>query len=240
MTLSKTYIDLCGILYLMKIAIIEDDKAILSFLEKGLKEAGYIVETAEDGEQGLSMITAGDFDAAVIDIMLPGKDGLTVIESLRGLGFQLPILVLSAKRSVDDRVAGLQRGGDDYLVKPFSFSELLARLQALLRRTSVKTETPSLEALGVSIDLVSREVHRDGNAVELNPKEYLLLEYLLRNKGMVLSKTMIMEHVWGYDFDPQTNVVDVLVSRLRSKVDSDPAKRLIHTIRGVGYVFREK
>ena len=224
----------------MKIAIIEDDKAILSFLEKGLKEAGFVIETAESGEEGLSIISNGDFDAAIVDIMLPGIDGLSVIEQLRGSGHQLPILVLSAKRSVDDRVAGLQKGGDDYLVKPFSFSELLARLQALLRRSSVKTETVQMEAFGISIDLVSREVRRDGAEVELNPKEYLLLEYLLRNREMVLSKTMIMEHVWGYDFDPQTNVVDVLVSRLRSKIDNKPDKRLIHTIRGVGYVLREK
>lgn len=225
---------------MMKIAIIEDDNAILSFLEKGLKEAGFVVETAETGEAGLSMISGGDFDAAVIDIMLPGVDGLSVIENLRGSGHQLPILVLSAKRSVDDRVKGLQKGGDDYLVKPFSFSELLARLQALLRRSSVNSGPARLESLGISIDPVSREVRRDGELIDLNPKEYLLLEYLVRNMGMVLSKTMIMEHVWGYDFDPQTNVVDVLVSRLRSRIDSDPDKRLIHTIRGVGYVFREK
>ena len=220
--------------------IIEDDSAISSFLAKGLKEAGYNVETSETGERGFELLSAGGFDAAVIDIMLPGIDGLSVIEQLRGSGHKLPILVLSAKRSVDDRVAGLQKGGDDYLVKPFSFSELLARLQALLRRSSVKNETSLMEAYGVSLDIISREVRRDGRLIELNPKEFSLLEFLVHNSGMVMSKTMIMEHVWGYDFDPQTNVVDVLVSRLRSKIDKNAEQKLIHTIRGVGYVFRDK
>ena len=227
-------------LQIMKILIIEDDVAISEFLIKGLKEAGFTAECAATGEEGLSMVVDGEFDAAVIDIMLPGIDGLSVIEQLRGSGHQLPIIVLSAKRSVDDRIAGLQKGCDDYLVKPFSFSELLARLQALLRRSTLKTESSEMEAFGISLDIVSREVKRDGETVELNPKEFILLEYLIRNQGMVLSKTMIMEHVWGYDFDPQTNVVDVLVSRLRSKIDRRSDQKLIHTIRGVGYVFREK
>jgi DNA-binding response OmpR family regulator len=186
------------------------------------------------------MLASGSFDAAIIDIMLPGMDGLGVIEQLRGSGNQLPILVLSAKRSIDDRVAGLQKGGDDYLVKPFSFSELLARLQALLRRSAMKTETPQMEAFGVSLDPVTRRVKRDGAQLDLNPKEFSLLEYFMRNQGVVLSKTMIMERVWDYNFDPQTNVVDVLVSRLRSKLDKESARKLIHTIRGVGYVFREE
>jgi DNA-binding response OmpR family regulator len=224
----------------MKILIIEDDSAISGFLVKGLKEAGYTAEFCGSGEEGLSMINEGGWDAAIVDIMLPGIDGLTVIENLRGAGHQLPIIVLSAKRSVDDRISGLQKGGDDYLVKPFSFSELLARLQALLRRSGHKTESIEMEAYGISLDIVSREVKRDGETIDLNPKEFMLLEYLLRNQGMVLSKTMIMEHVWGYDFDPQTNVVDVLVSRLRSKVDRDSNRKLIHTIRGVGYVFRDR
>lgn len=224
----------------MKVMIIEDDSAISEFLMKGLKEAGYSVEYSANGEDGLSILSGGGFDAAIIDIMLPGMDGLSVIEQLRGMGHQLPIMVLSAKRSVDDRIAGLHKGGDDYLVKPFSFSELLARLQALLRRSGIKTETGLMEAFGVSIDIVSREVKRNGVRIELNPKEFSLLEYLLRNQGMVMSKTMIMEHVWGYDFDPQTNVVDVLVSRLRGKIDRGEEQKLIHTIRGVGYVFREK
>ncbi len=224
----------------MKILIIEDDSAISGFLAKGLKENGYTVEIAGTGEDGLFLLNSESFDAAVIDIMLPGIDGLSVIEQLRGSGHSLPILVLSAKRSVDDRVAGLQRGGDDYLVKPFSFSELLARLQALLRRSLVKAESASIDAYGISIDIVSREVRRDGELIDLNPKEFSLLEYLVRNQGMVLSKTMIMEHVWGYDFDPQTNVVDVLVSRLRGKIDRETDRKLIQTIRGVGYVFRDK
>ena len=224
----------------MKIMIIEDDSAISEFLIKGLKEAGYLTEHSADGETGLQMLTSGSFDVAVIDIMLPGMDGLSVIEQLRGSGHQLPILVLSAKRSIDDRVAGLQKGCDDYLVKPFSFSELLARLQALLRRSAIKSETPLMESLGVSLDPVTRRVKRDGVQVDLNPKEFSLLEYFMRNQGVVLSKTMIMEHVWDYNFDPQTNVVDVLVSRLRSKLDKPSARKLIHTIRGVGYVFREE
>ena len=219
--------------------IIEDDEAISGFLAKGLKEAGYTVECCSTGEQGLAVAAEG-FDAAVIDIMLPGIDGLEVIAQLRGRGYQLPILVLSAKRSVDDRIIGLQKGGDDYMVKPFSFSELLARLQALLRRSAVKPETSTLEACGISLNIVSREVKKEGEIVDLNPKEFILLEYLMRNRDMVLSKTMIMEHVWGYDFDPQTNVVDVLVSRLRSKIDKDSQRKLIHTIRGVGYVFRDR
>lgn len=224
----------------MKIMIIEDDAAISSFLVKGLKEAGYAAESCDNGEDGLALLSGGGYDAAVIDIMLPGIDGLTVIEQLRGSGHQLPIIVLSAKRSVDDRISGLQKGGDDYLVKPFSFSELLARLQALLRRSSIQTESSRIEAYGISIDIISREVKRDGDIVELNPKEFLLLEYLIRNQGMVLSKTMIMEHIWGYDFDPQTNVVDVLISRLRGKIDKSAERKLIHTIRGVGYVFRDR
>ncbi|MDC7227202.1 MAG: response regulator transcription factor [Spirochaetales bacterium] len=223
----------------MKILIIEDDAAISGFISKGLKEAGFFVECFETGEDGLAAVSEG-FDAAVIDIMLPGIDGLSVIEQLRGSGYQLPILVLSAKRSVDDRVAGLQRGGDDYMVKPFSFSELLARLRALLRRSAVKKESSAVEAFGIRLDPVTREVSRDGESVALNPKEFSLLEYLVRNQGMVMSKTMIMEHIWGYDFDPQTNVVDVLVSRLRSKIDKESDRKLIHTIRGVGYVLREK
>ncbi len=224
----------------MRIMIIEDDQTIADFLKKGLKEAGYTVEHSLTGEDGLSMLQNSEFDAAVIDIMLPGMDGLSVIEQLRGTGNHLPIMVLSAKRSVDDRVLGLQKGGDDYLVKPFSFSELLARLQALLRRSAIKPEATLLESSGLSLNIVTREVIRDGEHLDLNPKEFSLLEYFMRNKDVVLSKTMIMEHIWNYDFDPQTNVVDVLVSRLRSKVDRESEKKLIHTIRGVGYVFRDK
>ena len=224
----------------MRIMIIEDDQTIADFLKKGLKEAGYTVEHSLTGEDGLSMLQNSEFDAAVIDIMLPGMDGLSVIEQLRGTGNHLPIMVLSAKRSVDDRVLGLQKGGDDYLVKPFSFSELLARLQALLRRSAIKPEATLLESSGLSLNIVTREVIRDREHLDLNPKEFSLLEYFMRNKDVVLSKTMIMEHIWNYDFDPQTNVVDVLVSRLRSKVDRESEKKLIHTIRGVGYVFRDK
>ncbi|MDC7126218.1 MAG: response regulator transcription factor [Spirochaetales bacterium] len=224
----------------MEVIIIEDDSAIASFLAKGLKEAGFIADHCESGEEGLLMIQGGDYDAAIIDIMLPGIDGLTVIEELRGGGYQLPIIVLSAKRSVDDRIRGLQKGGDDYIVKPFSFSELLARLQALLRRSGMKQDTTTvMDSCGISLNLVTREVFRNSRKIDLNPKEFSLLEYLMHNQGMVLSKTMIMEHVWGLDFDPQTNVVDVLVSRLRAKIDKEVEHKLIHTIRGVGYVLKD-
>lgn len=224
----------------MNILIIEDDSAIASFIMKGLKEAGYNVDHFETGEDGLSMITSGAYDAAIIDVMLPGMDGLAVIKQLRGRGFTLPVMVLSAKRSVDDRISGLQTGCDDYMVKPFSFSELLARLQALLRRSSIKNESSTLmESCGISLNVITREVLKNEERIELNPKEFVLLEYFIHNKGIVLSKTMIMEHVWGLDFDPQTNVVDVLVSRLRAKIDKDSMQKLIHTIRGVGYVFKE-
>ncbi len=224
----------------MTVCIIEDDQGIADFLKKGLKEAGFVVDHAATGEEGYDLMRHREYDAAVVDIMLPGIDGLTLIENLRGEGRQTPILILSAKRDVDDRVSGFRSGGDDYLVKPFSFAELIARLQSLIRRSTRSASPTRFAAADLSLDLVSREVKRGDAAIELQPREFALLEYLLRNAGQVLSKTMIMEHVWDYSFDPQTNVVDVLVSRLRSKIDKDFEPKLIHTVRGVGYVLKER
>jgi two-component system OmpR family response regulator len=222
----------------MRILLVEDDLKIASFILKGLKEAGFAVDHAADGEDGLHLALNEAYDAAIIDIMLPKLHGLTLIEELRRQKINTPVIILSAKRSVDDRVKGLQTGGDDYLTKPFSFSELLARVQVLIRRASRTTEPSSLNVGDISIDLLTREVTRAGEKIDLQPREFTLLEYLMRNAGRVVSKTMILEHVWDYSFDPQTNVVDVLVCRLRSKVDRDFDEKVIHTVRGVGYVLK--
>jgi two-component system OmpR family response regulator len=223
----------------MRVLLVEDDKKIASFISKGLKEAGFATDHAEDGVDGLHLALNEPYDAAIIDIMLPGLDGLSLIEELRRKKINTPIIVLSAKRSVDDRIKGLQIGGDDYLTKPFSFSELLARVQALIRRSSGVSEPNMLEVTDLSMNIITREITRGDRKIELQPREFSLLEYLMRNKGRVLSKTMILEHVWDYNFDPQTNVVDVLVCRLRNKVEKDFEHKLIHTIRGVGYVLKE-
>jgi two-component system, OmpR family, response regulator len=222
----------------MRILIVEDDEKIASFVMRGMKEAGFAVDHAEDGELGLHLALSQSYDAAIMDVMLPKLDGLTIIERMRRQRIDTPVIVLSAKRSVDDRVRGLHRGGDDYLVKPFSFSELLARVHALIRRASHQTEPTRLVGEELSLDLLTREVTRSGKKIDLQPREFSLLEYLMRNSGRVMSKAMIIEHVWGYNFDPQTNVVDVLVSRLRNKVDRDFEKKLIHTYRGVGYALK--
>jgi DNA-binding response OmpR family regulator len=222
----------------MRILVIEDDKKIASFVGRGLKEAGFAVDQAENGEDGLRLALTHPYDAAVVDLMLPRLDGLTLIDELRKRKALTPVLILSAKRSVDDRVRGLQAGGDDYLTKPFSFVELLARVQALIRRASREPEPIRLVAGELVIDLLAREVTRAGTRIDLQPREFALLEYLMRNAGRVVSKTMILAHVWGYSFDPLTNVVDVLVSRLRNKVDRDFEKKLIQTHRGVGYALK--
>jgi two-component system OmpR family response regulator len=222
----------------MRILVVEDDHKIASFIVKGLKEAGFAVDRAADGEQGLDLALGGAYDVAIVDIMLPRLDGLNLIARLREAKVLTPVIVLSAKRSVDDRVKGLQTGGDDYLTKPFSFVELLARVQALIRRASREPEPTRLVLGDLSIDLLAREVRRAGRTFALQPREFALLEYLMRNAGRVVSKTMIIEHVWGYDFDPLTNVVDVLVSRLRNKVDREFEKKLIQTHRGVGYAIK--
>ena len=224
----------------MRILLVEDDLGIASFVVKGLKEAGYIVEHVADGPAGLHALMMEAFDAAIIDIMLPMQDGLSVIQTARQHNVITPVLILSAKASVDDRVVGLQNGGDDYLVKPFAFSELLARLQALIRRATRITEPTTLTVGPLTIDLIRRKVKRSEQDIELQPLEFSLLEYLMRNTGRVVSKTMIMEHVWDYNFDPQTNVVEVRICRLRDKIDRGHTHKLIHTVRGIGYVLEEK
>ncbi len=223
----------------MRILIVEDDDKIASFVARGLREAGFAVDHVTTAEEGLGLASTVPYDAAIVDIMLPGMDGLSMISQMRSGGINTPVIILSAKRSVEDRVKGLQTGGDDYLVKPFSFSELLARIHALLRRATNSREPTVLEFGGVRLDLLSREVFRDGRRIDLKPKEFALLEYLMRNPGRVVTRAMIMEHLWNYDFDPQTNVVDVLVCRLRDRIDRGFDRKLIHTLRGVGYVLKE-
>jgi two-component system OmpR family response regulator len=220
----------------MRILVVEDDKKIASFIVNGLKQSGYAVDHSADGENGLIMARTISYDAAVVDIMLPKLDGLSLIQQLRAKGTRTPVLILSAKASVEDRVRGLQAGGDDYLTKPFAFSELLARIQAIIRRASQASEPTRLVAGDISMDLLAREVTCAGGRIELQPREFALLEYLMRNAGRTVTKTMILEHVFDYSFDPQTSVIDVLVHRLRSKVD--PEKTRLQTIRGVGYVLR--
>jgi two-component system OmpR family response regulator len=222
----------------MRVLVAEDDQVIADFVSQGLREAGYAVDVAATGPDALKKALDGGYDAAVMDVMLPGLDGLSVIEQLRAKKQQMPVLILSARHTVDDRVKGLQAGGDDYLTKPFAFAELLARLQALLRRAGGASEPTRLSVGDLTLDLLSRRVERGGKALDLRPREFALLEYLMRHPGRVLSKTMILSHVWGYSFDPGTNVVDVLVSRLRDKVDEGFDTKLIHTVRGAGYVIK--
>jgi len=224
----------------MKVLLVEDDAKTASFILKGLKEAGYSTEHARAGDDGLRLITTEPYDVVVADLMLPRMDGLTMIAEMRKRRLKTPTIVLSAKGSVDDRVKGLEAGADDYLIKPFSFSELLARIQALLRRVSAAAEPTRLAVGDLVLDILSREVTRQGQRIDLQPREYALLEYLMRSAGRVVSKTMIMEHVWDYNFDPLTNVVEARISRLRDKVDRPFDRKLIHTIRGVGYVLRQQ
>lgn len=224
----------------MRILLIEDDVKIAAFIERGFKEAGFAVDKCHDGLEGLSRVLDSTYDAAIVDLMLPGLDGLSVIEEARGAGVNTPVLILSAKQSVDDRIQGLQKGGDDYMVKPFSFSELLARIQALIRRDQKNTQPMMLKVGALEMDLLKHEVYREGTKVELPVKEYSLLEYMMRHPGIVVSKTSILERVYDYSFDPQTNVVDVLVCRLRNKIDKDFDEKMIHTVRGVGYVLKDQ
>ncbi|MFN7139144.1 MAG: response regulator transcription factor [Limisphaerales bacterium] len=222
----------------MRVLVIEDDEKIASFVVKGLKQSGFAVDHCADGENGLAYAQSTPYDVVVVDIMLPRLDGLSLIRSLRERGSQMPVIILSAKASVDDRVRGLQAGGDDYLTKPFAFSELLARIQALIRRSTKAAEPTRLKVGELTMDLLTREVQREGQTIDLQTREFALLEYLMRNAGRVITKTMILEHIWDYSFDPQTNVVDVLVHRVRSKVDKDFPRKMIQTIRGVGYVLK--
>jgi DNA-binding response OmpR family regulator len=222
----------------MRVLVAEDDHVIADFVAQGLREAGYAVDVASAGPEALRKALDGGYDAAVMDVMLPGLDGLSVIEQLRAKQQRMPVLILSARHTVDDRVKGLQAGGDDYLTKPFAFAELLARLQALLRRSAGGAEPTRLVVGELTLDLLSRKVERAGKGIDLRPREFALLEYMMRHPGRVLSKTMILSHVWGYSFDPGTNVVDVLVSRLRDKVDEGFPTKMIHTVRGAGYVLK--
>lgn len=223
----------------MRLLVVEDDKKIALFVKTGLTEAGFAVDHVIDGEDGLHLALTEPYDLAVIDLMLPTVDGLTIIKEMRDHGINTPVLILSAKRSVDERVEGLQTGGDDYLVKPFAFAELLARVQALMRRSSRENSPVELKFADLTLNLHSRRVFRAGREIDLQPLEFSLLEYLMRNSGRVVSKTMIMEHVWDYNFNPQTNVVEARICYLRDKIDKGFDAKLIHTVRGVGYVLKE-
>jgi len=229
----------------MKILIIEDDRKTASFIERGFKEAGMLVDVHHDGMEGLDAALVHDYDAAVVDVLLPSLDGLSIVEQLRAEGVHVPVLILSTKRSVTDRIAGIRKGGDDYMVKPFAFSELLVRVQALVRRSSIgaaapgeTVDTETLQAADLELDPWKREARRGDETIPLHAREFSLLEHLMRNKDRVVSKTSILENVYEYDFDPQTNVVDVLVCRLRNKIDRNFDPKLIHTVRGVGYVLK--
>ncbi len=222
----------------MRLLLIEDDRKIADFIIKGFKAAGYAIAHTADGHAGYEKALVEPYDAIVVDLMLPGRDGLSIIEALRKEGITTPVLILSARDSVDDRVRGLQTGSDDYLTKPFAFAELLARVQALQRRGSGRTEATQFKVGDLSLDLLSRQVKRGGRRIDLQPLEYSLLAYLMRNAGRVVSRSMIMEQVWDYNFDPQTNVVEARICRLRDKIDKGFNRKLIHTIRGVGYVLR--
>jgi DNA-binding response OmpR family regulator len=222
----------------VRVLLVEDDASIAEFVARALREHGYTVDQAADGIDGLDLAKRERYDAAIVDLMLPGRDGLGLIEEIRRARVATPVLVLTAKRSVDDRVRGLQTGADDYLTKPFALPELLARVQALIRRSTGAVESPLLAVGSLTLDLLTRRVERDGRAIDLRPREFSLLELLMRNEGRVVSKTMILSHVWGYAFDPGSNVVDVLVFRLREKIDRGFDTPLLHTVRGMGYALK--
>ena len=222
----------------MHILVIEDDADTADYLVKGLTESGYVVDRAADGRDGLFMALEHEYDAMIVDRMLPGLDGLSIVQTLRAREKRTPVLILSALAQVDDRVKGLRAGGDDYLTKPYAFAELLARLEALLRRGRSEDAVQRLKVADLEMDLLSRSVKRAGKAIELQPREFKLLEYLMRHAGQVVTRTMLLEGVWDYHFDPQTNVIDVHVSRLRQKVDKPFPTPLIHTVRNAGYMLR--
>jgi len=222
----------------MKVLVVEDDRETAAYLVKGLSESGYAVDHSPDGRQGLFLASSGSYDAIVLDRMLPSLDGLAILGALRAAEIRTPALILSALGSVDDRVKGLRSGGDDYLVKPFAFSELLARIEALLRRGATTGAATKLHVADLELDLLTRTVRRGDKAIDLLPREFQLLEYLMRNAGHVVTRTMLLENVWDYHFDPQTNVIDVHVSRLRQKIDKNFERPLLHTVRGAGYCLR--
>lgn len=223
----------------MKLLVIEDDREAAAYIAKGLAESGYVIDHAPEGRGGLFMATSGNYDALIVDRMLPGMDGLALVAALRSAEIRTPVLILSALGAVDDRVKGLRAGGDDYLVKPFAFAELLARVEALLRRGSGGAATTTrLKVADLEMDLLARTATRAGRELELLPREFRLLEFMMRHAGQVVTRTMLLESVWDYHFDPQTNVIDVHVSRLRQKIDKGFAKPLLHTVRGAGYCLR--
>jgi len=223
----------------MRVLIIEDDSETASFLKKSLKESGHVADLAADGELGLEIGRSENFDVLIVDRMLPKLDGLTVISTLREEGIQTPVLILSALGDVDDRVTGLRAGGDDYLTKPYAYSELLARIEALARRSSPEETETRFSVGDLVLDRLSHKVQRGDQPIILQPREFRLLEYLMKNAGQVVTRTMLLENVWDYHFDPQTNVIDVHVSRLRSKIDKNYDVPLLHTVRGAGYVIRD-
>lgn len=223
----------------MRILLVEDDEKIVSFVKKGLEESGFAVDHAKDGEEGLHMALKEPYDVLIIDLMLPKRDGLSLIEVLRQQQVVTPIIILSAKRSVEERVLGLQKGSDDYMVKPFAFTELLARIRALLRRGTSNVNSYSLQVGELYLDRLTYTVKRGDSDIELKPKEFDILEYMMKHSGQVVTRTMLMEHVWNFQFDPSTNVVDVHMCRLRDKIDKKFDHKMIHTIRGVGYVIKE-
>jgi two-component system OmpR family response regulator len=223
----------------MRALLIEDDDQLAGYLQKALVEVGMVVDRAADGRDGLFMAAGEPYDVLIVDRMLPHLDGLSILRTLRASGNQVPVLVLSALGEVDDRVQGLRAGGDDYLVKPFAFSELHARLEALLRRGSAEAPQTRLNVCDLEMDLLSRHVSRAGKAIELQPREFRLLEYLMRHSGQVVTRTMLLENVWDYHFDPQTNVIDVHISRLRAKIDREFDPPLLNTVRGAGYMLRD-
>jgi len=221
----------------MRLLVVEDEKKVASFIRKGLEEEGYAVDVASDGETGLDMACDRIHDLIILDINLPGRDGLSVLREMRGRKVPTPVLLLTVRANIEDKVLGLDSGADDYLTKPFAFQELVARVRALLRRQA-DAKTPMLQLADLTLDPARRIVFRGDRKVELTAKEYALLDYFIRNQGRVLTRTMIAEHVWDYDFDPETNVIDVYVNYLRRKIDSDSDRKLIHTVRGVGYVMK--
>ena len=223
----------------MRILTIEDDDAAASYLVKGLSESGHVADRAADGETGLTMALSAPYDALIVDRMLPGQDGLSLVRRLRALDVTTPVLFLTALGEVDQRVEGLRAGGDDYLVKPYALSELLARVEGLVRRQAPERAATKLEVADLTLDLLSREVARNGQRIPLQPREFKLLEFLMRHSGQVVTRTMLLEYVWDYHFDPRTNVIDVHISRLRAKIDKDFDSPLLHTVRGVGYMLRD-
>lgn len=222
----------------MRILVIEDDLEAAAYVVKGLRESGHVVDHAGDGEVGLNMALSGSFDVMIVDRMLPKRDGLSVVEELRAAGNATPVLILSALGEVDDRIKGLRAGGDDYLTKPYAFAELLARIEVLVRRANPDQVRTKLSVGDLEIDLLSRKVTREGQEIELQPREFRLLEYLMKHAGQVVTRTMLLENVWEYHFDPQTNVIDVHISRLRAKIDKNFETPLLHTVRGAGYTLR--